>query len=254
MNTYKSEVVRVATSNNFNCTCSEWDHLDVFALNHPGKTFFVNCNIKTPSLSTVAKHPYKVVVTANPELKLPYTLDIILEKLQKIKDHISFVRVKYIPTNSDIDLLMNALLREGYPVVVTNMRFNGKKSLAKYSNPEYYKWEHNRFRLHGPMLKQLNYVVKSLHAEGHQVFICDKSGKGCGGCGLCSRLVAGRRLKLTSLNLSSSGVCPYNCPDCYAKTMQKFSTSMGNAAMIYDTIRQNDKQAGRTKHIKDHTK
>ena len=85
---------------------------------------------------------------------------------------------------------------------------------------------------------------------GYGAYICDRKGLGCQGCGLCSLLVTGQKLPIKSVNLSSSGLCPYNCPDCYAKTMQHFSKAMGHNPLAFDKIAANDKQAGHLKHIK----
>ena len=57
----KTQVVRVAISNNFNCTDKEWKQLDTFTKANPDKSFFVNSNIHTPKLHTVNDHDYKVV-------------------------------------------------------------------------------------------------------------------------------------------------------------------------------------------------
>jgi hypothetical protein len=247
-----TNVVRAGVTNNFNCTAREWAQLDFFATTHPDKAFFVNSNIRTPKLATVAKHPYKVVVTANPDLGIDEDIGIekIMNTLKGIKKKVAFVRVKYIPNRMTIYTLIGALLGEGYPIVLTMQRFNGKKSLLKYTALSHYKFSCSRYRLNGPALDHIVSTVKDFHNAGFPIYICDIKGEGCGGCGLCSKLTTGKDLKISSLNLSTSGVCPYNCPDCYAKTMQKFARAMNNKPIIYDVIRQNDKQSGRLEHIK----
>jgi hypothetical protein len=246
----ENTIVRVATSNNFNCTEPEWEQLNSFSKKNPNKTFFINCNIHTPKLPSISKHPYKVVVTANPNLTITQSgITKVLNRLSKIKNQVAFVRVKYIPDNNPIKNLLTTLTQNNYPVVITMQRFNGKKSLTKFSNPAHYEFSCSRFRLHGPELLKLESFVDKQRTASKPVWICDQAGKGCGGCGLCSRLITGKDLKITSLNLSTSGICPYNCPDCYAKTMQHFSTALGHKPIIFNTIRQNDKQAGRTVHI-----
>jgi hypothetical protein len=131
--------------------------------------------------------------------------------------------------------------------VITLQRFNGKNSIVRFV-PEYrehYVFSHNRFRLFGDSLGD----VKEL-AMFDNIYICDEKGLGCGGCGLCSTLVTGKSLPIFTLNLSSSGMCPFNCVDCYAKTMQHFLSKIGVTKIHYDWIHMNKKQSGHTKHIR----
>jgi hypothetical protein len=249
-----TEVVRVGVTNNFNCTTKEWAQVDHFAKTHPNKVFFINSNIRTPKLATIAKHPYKAVITANPDLIIDEIgIDKIMNTLKTIKKNVAFVRVKYVPERIIILRLIGVLLKENYPVVLTLQRFNSKETLLQYTDIVYYKFSCSRYRLDGVELASFVKVVKDFHSAGLPIYICDIKGEGCGGCGLCSILTAGKKLKISSLNLSTSGICPYNCVDCYAKTMQKFARSMGKP-IIYDQIRQNDKQAGRLEHIKENKK
>lgn len=242
-----TRVVRVAVSTNFNCTKAEWDQLDELADKHRTSEFFVNCNIKTPRLLTVNDHPYKVVITVNPDLKVN---ERHIEKLRQIdQQKIGFVRAKYVPTMPEHKDLITTLAHEGYPVVVTLQRWNGKKSLFKYTEKHHYTWNNNRFRLSGDSLSEALDFVDSFRNE--KVFICDRVGVGCGGCRLCSFLPTGKDLKIASVDLSSSGLCSYNCPDCYAKTMQRMAVAFGNSPQVFDKIRANTKQSGRTTHIKE---
>ena len=250
-------VVRVAVSNNFNCTDKEWKHLDTIANQHPDKSFFVNCNINTPKLITIKDHPYKAVVTTNPDLVLKSidthtAIHKILDKLEPIRPNLAFVRVKYIPNNEGINYLLVSLLGEGYKVVVTLQRFINKATLLKYSGLECYEHSCTRYRLAGIELQKIIELVTNLRETmGASVWICDQSGKGCQGCGLCSKLTTGQDLPIYSLNLSTSGICKFQCADCYAKAIQKFTLGCGHRPMAYDKIQQNDKQAGRTKHIQE---
>lgn len=243
------EIVRVATSNNFNCTQSEWSQLNQYSKKYPDKYFFINSNINTPKLPTAANHPYKVVVTANPNLTQS-EIPGIISRLMPVKSHIAFVRVKYIPNNKSINQLISTLINQDYPIVLTLQRFNGKKSLSQYTNIKYYKFSCSRYRLAGPELKRITNLVRDLQHAGYPVWICDQSGLGCQGCGLCSKLTTGHKFKISSLNLSTSGICPYHCPDCYAKTMQHFAVATKHRPIIFDEIKQNNKQSGHTAHIK----
>lgn len=241
--TYK-EVVRVAVNNNFNCTPAEYRQLTGFVQANPSKYFFVNSNIKTPRLLTLNNHPYKVVVTLNPDLIVRESEVLKLYDLDK--ERVAFVRVKYIPGSQPIVDLIQELSEARYQTVITLQRFNSKRTLLQYASLKDYQFEHTRGRLHGEALSK----IQTLADTTPRVNICDRQGLGCQGCGLCSKLTTGQDLPLSSLNMSTSGLCGYNCPDCYAKTMQDFLRKIGHTVIKYDMIKQNEKQAGRTEHIK----
>jgi hypothetical protein len=242
-----TEVVRIATNNNFNCTPEEWEQLDCFAKMYPTRSFFINCNVKTELLETINDHPYQAVITANPDLVVDWELVNKLSTIEPSK--VAFTRVKWVPGYVDQQELINDLSLEG-PVVITLQRWNSKASLLKYTSLEHYKFECNRFRLHGKALAEVQMYAKKLTASDRPVYICDRNNLGCGGCGLCSRLTLGKVARLSSLNLSTSGECSFECPDCYAKTMQNFQRAINHRPIVYDTIKQNAKQAGQTEHIK----
>ena len=236
-----SKVVRVAVSNNFNCTQAEFKQVYDFQAQYPENFFFVNSNIKTRNLIKLNDHNFQAVITINPDLKVYKSY---IDKLDKI-NKVAFVRVRYIPDNAQIDMLMDILCLKGYTVMVTIQRFNGKESLHKYSGEQYYTWSHNRYRLNNEYLIEL----KEKLSKYPNAYICDLKSLGCNGCGLCSKLTIGNNRPLYSLNLSSSGICKNDCPDCYAKTMQNFLGACGYNLINYDKVMMNSKQAGRTKHI-----
>lgn len=238
------KVVRVAVSNNFNCTEREFTQLTQYVLRYPNYFFFVNCNINTPKLYALNTHPYQAVITINPTLTVRSRE---VRKLQEISPNlVAFVRVKYIPGDQQILNLIKQLSDEGYTVVITAQRFNGKKTLLAYTDLKYYHFECSRYRLIKSEYEKLCAYADSLP----NVYVCDRPGLGCSECGLCSILNVGERVKLASLNLSGSGLCKFNCPDCYAKTMQRFLSRIGQPPVAYDIIRRNAKQQGRTLHIK----
>jgi hypothetical protein len=242
MNKSAPRVVRVSVNNNFNCTETEYKQLDDLSVEHPSYSFFVNTNIRTPNLLKINDHPYKAVITLNPDI---YPDLRQIKRLYSIaSEKVAFVRIKYIPGQPKIVDLIKKISKT-HTVVITLQRFNGKKTISPFI-PDYekhYKFSHNRYRLFGDSLK----VVEDLISD--QVSICDKSGLGCGGCGMCSTLTTGELLPIYTLNMSSSGFCMYNCCDCYAKTMQRFLLAFGHSPITFDRIQQNAKQKGVTKHI-----
>jgi hypothetical protein len=241
-------LVRVATSNNFNCTNKEFSQLDELSLANPDSMFFINSNINTPEILKVNDHNYKAVITVNPTIMVR---EECVDTLYQInKSLISFVRVKYIPEHPEINDLISRLVKDDYAVVVTIQRWNGIEALRNWTKLEYYTFSHNRFRLSGEALEGLQRFVDSFE-DTDKVFLCDRVGCGCGGCKLCNMLVVDKAIKISSINLSSSGLCQFNCPDCYARTLQNMCKAFGYKPIIYDNIKANSKQAGQSKHIKD---
>lgn len=247
-----NEVVRVATNNNFNCTAAEFKQLEMFKYLNPQSLFFVNCNVRTPRLPELFHSTSRAVITLNPDLTVDP--DLVKRGLW-MGDTVSFYRVKWLPFNpAIIDLVIQAAAVA--PVVITAQRFNSWDTLEKYTDRKHYKIDCAKLRLHGAALRDLKRFADGISkATAHRVYICDRRDLGCQGCGLCATLNgAPRGTPVKSLNLSCSGVCPYSCPDCYAKTMQRFLTGTGKAPMVYDKIKANKKQAGKTKHIQNHLK
>jgi len=247
MSRFRPAIVRVAVRNNFNCTPAEWKQMDEFrAKYHPVKLFFVNSNINTPRLPTINEHPFKAVITANPGLRV--NIDRAMQVLAKVNPaNVAFVRVKWVPGISDVPTLIDTLLYEWYTVVVTMQRFSRKDTLLRFADPKDYEFSCTRFRLVGKALQDLCKFVDCRK----NCFICDRSGKGCLDCGQCSTLVTGESMPIRSLNLSTSGECPYNCPDCYAKAMYEFHDACKTPRISYDKIYANRKQSGKTKHIEE---
>jgi len=246
-------VVRVGTSNNFNCTAEEYAQLDTFAAEHPDSRFFVNCNARTPKLKSIPDYPWDAVITLNPDLD---PVEFVTKRALQVghAGKVSFYRVKWLPGRPDIEALIDRAL-EVAPVVITSQRFNSHATMEKFGvDKACYAHECSRFRLHGAALKYLHKFVDTRKAAGKPLYICDRKGLGCLGCGLCATLNGAKGAEIKSLNLSTSGVCPYNCPDCYAKAMQKFLVSTGTRPINYDKIMKNKKQAGKTKHIQNNRK
>lgn len=245
----KKKLVRVAVNNNFGCTRKEFDQLDTFSEKYPNNFYFINSNIKTPQLAKVNNHPYKVVITVNPDIYINRHHIDILKKISA--DKIAFIRVKYIPNNLSIIQLIKELSLT-YKIVVTVQRFNGKKSITQYI-PNYkkeYSWCVNRYRLLPGGYSILDNLIKNFD----NVYICDRLQEGCSSCMLCSTLVTGEEHPLYTLDLSSSGICPYSCVDCYAKTLQHFSRCCNKPAIRFDHIHKNKKQLKKPKLEKSNRK
>jgi hypothetical protein len=240
-----TNVIRVAVNNNFNCTAAEFNQLKDLQAIHPESLFFINSNIKTRNLKKINDYPYKAVITINPDLFVDPKL---VQRLYDIaSDKIAFIRIKYIPNHPEILELIKEVSKTSN-VVVTLQRFNGIANLEKYV-PDYrihYKWSSNRFRLFGDSLK----IIETYTQRLPRTYICDRAGLGCGGCRLCSTLTCGKDVQILTLNLAASGICPYNCVDCYAKTLQHFLRSINVPVIKYDWIHMNHKQSGKTAHIR----
>jgi hypothetical protein len=238
-----SKVVRVAVANNFNCTKAEFKQLDKYRAKHPTHMFFVNSNVLTRRLEAINDHPYQAVITLNPNILIQ---DKAFSKLYSINhDKVDFVRVRYIPDDTNIRKAITDLANKDYQVVLTLQRFNGYATLDKYTSREYYHHSCNRMRLNDDAMK----VVDEIADSHKNIHICDRSGGGCSMCGLCSTLTAGTAdVDLASINLSTSGICKFNCPDCYAKAMQNFLVACEKNPIAFDVIKKNRKQSGKTKH------
>ena len=241
-----NEVVRVAVLNNFNCTPKEFKQVYTFSKEHPDKYFFINSNVNTPKLADINKHPYKAVITLNPNLT---DLTNAFKVGQVNKDKIAFVRIKWVPGIKSIENLITMVSKHIAPVVVTMQRFNSKKTVEPFGIDNY-AFSCSRYRLTKVNKEYLEKFVDTVP----NTYICDRKGLGCKACGLCSTLTCGQDLPISSLNLSTSGTCPYQCCDCYAKAMQKFIVGCGLKPIAFDVIKKNEKQRGTTKHIKDNKK
>jgi len=221
-------VIRIATMNNFNCTAAEYKHAALY-----GNRAFVNSNIKCINARTagnVNSHDHKIVLTINPDVIMR---PAYLEKLQLIsREKVAFIRLKYCPGHGHVKLY-GQLVSMGYNVVITMMRFRSRKMLDKYVEEQYrdrYTFKKGYFRIDPDTLPKMF------------KYICDRSGKGCGDCYNCSILTVGHKDLIYGINLSTSGPCPYNCPDCYAKNIISYRGAK------YDQLKQNSKMES-TKEI-----
>lgn len=223
-------IVRVATLNNFNDTAKEFNQLNGMADNSEDK-YFINSNIKSINKVTaerINRNRYPIVITFNPDLTVHWNYLKRLEHINSSK--IAFIRVKYIPEDIEIQKAIK-LLSKKYKIVLTIMRFKSMASLLKYTDPKFYEWKSSYHRLVSNPPKSRN------------VYICDENHTGCGGCGQCAKFSYNSDDTISEINLSSSGMCKFDCPDCYAKQCLKQSQGV----IKYDFIKQNQKMKGTLK-------
>ena len=246
------KLVRVAVRNNFNCTSNEWNQLDSMMTDKSNQAskFFINTNIKTPNIKTINDNNVPVVLTMNPDLSVNPKYMHILNSIKK--DLVSFVRVKWNPESEEIDSLIEELTSQNYKVVITFQRWKSIKSSANNGISEvtlrkYWKWERSYFRL----TQEVKNNIQSKYSHNKNVYFCDLDGNGCQTCGTCNNIenaccngltYNNSELLLSSLNMSTSGICKFRCPDCFAHECNQQNVFKGNSAIAFDIIKQNDKQ------------
>jgi len=216
------KVLRVATLNNFNYTDKEFEQMRSLEDNHPEYNIFINSN----SYQKI-RGKFPAVVTINPSLAK-------FTEPKGDREIIKAVRVKYVADakpkiKKAFDECVAWAYKYDIPILITYMRFRSLSTLKNFARTaQKYKWRHNYYR---QVLKE-QFDLDLFH-------YCDIREEGCPSCQNCAKLPFGfKGGEIYSINLSSSGECPYNCPDCYAKNMSKW----GNLA--YDRILKNTKMKG----------
>lgn len=217
-----TKILRVATFNNFNFTDEELEHLEGIQALCPDYKIFVNSNSHP-----VIRGRFPCVITVNPELD-------VFTKPKGDLSLIKAIRIKYVmnPVQSIQDTfgeIYNWTKKHNIPTLITYMRFKNKETLKRYTTKStFYKWNRSFYR---PILKHT--------FNDPSIYYCDLRDEGCPSCRNCAKLTYGIDTpEIYSINLSSSGICPYNCVDCYAKCLAKFTH------FAYDKILQNAKQKG----------
>ena len=209
---------------NYNQTLQEAEQLQKWAQDN---RVFVNTNAKDK-----LTEDYPAIVTVNPDL------DRFIEPTGYISA-IRAVRVKWVAgatkqVRKAITMGIHWAQAHGIPVLVTTQRFRRRATMEKFTTEkgrELYKHIGNYLR---PTVKP-NLGKK----DRPKVYYCDRSGKGCSDCGNCGKLTYSTTDTPISLDLSTSGKCPHNCPDCYAKILLGFTKSKQPR---YDTLKRNRKQ------------
>ena len=239
-----NKILRVGVANNFNFTEKELEH--VRALDWDQDKIFVNSN------SFVAvKSDYPSFLTVNPYLTSFIEPTGDLSKLRAC-------RIKYVAdAKPSVRQAFNDALewcfKNRYPILITFMRFVGKKTMEKFVNTDgflNYAFDAGYWRLKEVHRNAAaDYIRAVMTTKGFDdceglVHYCDLAGEGCPVCGNCAKLafdIGTDPFELYGINLSESGdsgVCIFNCPDCWAKRIQAFRKP------VFDKITQNSKQRG----------
>jgi hypothetical protein len=243
MKTKKQRIVRVAVGNNFMCTQREFSQIEKTfeKMRSPYHSkFFLNSNVRTfirnpRAIDMLNRHNYPIVITINPDITVNFDYLKVIEKIRK--DLIAFIRVKYIPGDDSIIELYNIVQLMGLHAVFTIQRFKSWGVAEKFIKPEYRHMYANKKT--GFLRLQHEFYPYNIGK------ICGGKGGGCLKCGLCNTFTYRETVEtpIYSLNLSSSGPCPFNCPDCFAKNDQR----RANSKIFCDKIKKNAKQNGTLK-------
>ena len=222
--TDNDRILRVDTFTNFNYTDEEFKQLESIAHRNPIYKIFVNSNAYNE-----IKGNYPVVVTVNPKIDefVRPRGDLSLIKAARIK----FVADPNDWTRKAFNQAVEWCISKKIPILITYMRFRKSETMKRYSSSNFnYLWAKNYFR---------QKIKKTWDLDCFNY--CDLHEKGCPDCQNCAKLTYGIKAPIYSINLSTSGNCKFNCPDCYVKTISQWHG--GNICM--DKIMQNTKQIGK---------
>ena len=228
-------VVRIATSNNFNYSKNEIE--DYSKLKEKFKYVFVNSNRNT----NISNKHIPTIITINPNLTdykpiIGYT------------DNVKAIRVKFAFSKKAIKANIKAIeycSKLNIPILITFYRTKSKSNGKRYLDllkldKSKYSWINNYYRLNDigkvKAIKIIENICKKFHCL-HLLNYCDLKSKGCPSCKNCSKLACNVIRPIYEVNLKSSGYCKYNCIDCFAKNMQKYTGSIE-----FNVIKQNMKQ------------
>jgi hypothetical protein len=215
----KNIFIRVGEKNNFNHQNAEFSKLKGFE--KLGK-IFLNSNSFTD-----IKSNYPAIVTIN-----PYLIFNPLSEKSDLKNIKAF-RIKVFCSNNPYYMQQQRdcfayAKRLNIPVLVTFFRARSKKTAEKFNlQLSNYEYKGNYFRLTEASKKvHISNIIAFSGLKKGLINFCDLSGNGCPSCNNCTRLTYNKIGTIKALNLSISGVndknnkrgiCPFNCPDCWAK-------------------------------------
>lgn len=228
-------ILRVGVLNNFNFSKKEMKQLE----GYKGMNIFVNSNSFTK-----IKRGVKSIVTINPYMSF------YMSSHSEIED-VSAFRIKVVGNAKQVykdeeTKCLNYCELTGKPALITFMRFISKESMNKYSDtPDNYVFKKGYYYYkHDLKVKLINKLKKTW---GKMIKVCDLEEKGCPNCMNCSKLTFNTTTEpIYGINLSSSGYCPYNCPDCFAKRL----ITLNKNRLSFDILKQNNKMKGYPKILK----
>ena len=230
------QVIRIATSNNFNYSKNEID--DYKKLNKKFKYVFVNSNRNTE----ITEKNIPTIITINPNLT-------DYKEIIGYTDSVKAIRVKFAFSKICIKNVIKSIeycSQKNIPILITFYRTKSKNSngvrymdLLKIDKTKY-SWINNYYRLNenskNKAIKVIENICKKFNAL-HLLNYCDLIGEGCPSCKNCSKLTFNVKLPIYEINLKSSGYCKFNCIDCFAKNVQKYTGSIE-----FGVVKQNQKQ------------
>ena len=206
---------------------------------------FNNFNFTQPELNALDKYKgkFKVFVNSNSFVELKgdvpavVTINPYLDRFVKPRGKIEIIkaaRVKFVAgavkkVQEAFKQSMEWCFENNIPVLITYMRFAKKEDLMKFTDDQSnYVWSGGYYR------------QKKLETWNHPlVNYCDFAKEGCPSCMNCAKLTFGiADAELHGVNLSESGMFPFNCPSCFAKRMIPFF------GIGFDTPTRNAKQRG----------
>jgi hypothetical protein len=231
------KIVRVATLNNFNFTKPEIEQVQQLQAKH-GRVF-VNSHGRT-RLQAVG---FPVISTLNPNIT-------DFAPLKGETADVAAVRVKYVHSpigREALEACFEYCAAKGFTPLITLFRFRRRKTRKLFLDSEslqHYSYTGNFLKLtESGKRSAVRHIMERAEAWGLDVEFCDSKGGGCPECGNCAKLTFGVDLPVYEVNLSSSGQCPHNCVDCFAKLL-----IMKNQGRIgFDTVKMNSKQKGKLK-------
>lgn len=230
-------VVRIATSNNFNYSKQEIE--DYKKLTEKFKYVFVNSNRNT----IISNSNIPTIITINPNLT---DFAPIKGSLNSIKA----IRIKFAYSKKCIQSVIKSVKyasENNLPILITFYRTKSKNTNGvRYMNllkldKNKYSWINNYYRLNeigkNKAIKIIETICKKFNAI-HLLNYCDLKGEGCPTCKNCAKLSCNVVRPIYEINLKSSGYCKFNCVDCFAKNMQKYTGSIE-----FNIVKQNQKQS-----------
>ena len=246
------KLVRVGVMNNFNMTDLEYEEL----INKNLQDYFINSNVK--SLKKEIKPEYgkiPLIVTLNPDIDLPKFPEKEVLKQYNLRAFRVKVCGNRLKDYKRLYQLVKFSIDNNVKVLITFQRFYRLKTMEQFVSKDDFKYYEHRAGYFRPTSEYKTMIMKFVRKiekkfnKNKFIFQCDKKDKGCPDCLNCAKLVypdhkyreyVKEGINIYSLNLKSSGYCPFNCPDCFAKRLiQRVHNQIS-----FGKIKMNNKQKG----------